>query len=213
MQRLILFAKRPRPGEVKTRFVPPLSAVQALALYRAFLEDQISFLRQMDEGRDIELCSDLPWEEELPGISLHEQGPGDLGKRMSRAFDRSSAEGAAATIIIGADCPTLPAAHVRRAFELLENEAEAVLTPAEDGGYVLVGLSRPRPELFHAIPWGTADVLGMTRSRAQQHGIALLETEGWYDVDDIGGIRRLRSDLSITSRAPATLRALQSLVL
>jgi rSAM/selenodomain-associated transferase 1 len=213
MERLILFAKRPRAGEVKTRFVPPLTAGQALALYRAFLEDQISFLRQLGEDRDIELCSDQPWGEELPGISHQEQGAGDLGDRMSRAFDRSSAGGATATIIIGADCPTLPAAHVRRAFELLENEAEAVLTPAEDGGYVLVGLSRPRPELFHAIPWGTADVLGMTRSRAQQHGIALLETEGWYDVDDIGGIRRLRSDLSITSRAPATLRALQSLVL
>jgi rSAM/selenodomain-associated transferase 1 len=213
MERLILFAKRPRPGEVKTRCVPPLTAGQALTLYRAFLEDQISFLRQLGEGRDIELCSDQPWGEDLPGISLHEQGAGDLGERMSRAFERNSAGGATATIIIGADCPTLPAAHVRRAFELLRGDAEAVLTPAEDGGYVLVGLSRPRPELFHALPWGTADVLEMTRSRARQHGIVLMETAGWYDVDDIGGIRRLRSDPSVASRAPATLRSLESLVL
>jgi len=142
-----------------------------------------------------------------------EQGPGDLGERMLRAFARSTAAGASATIIIGADCPTLPASHVERAFELLEGGAEAVLTPADDGGYVLVGSSGPRPELFHAIPWGTADVLDMTRARARRQGIVLMETDGWYDVDDIGGIRRLRSDPSIVSRAPATLRCLESLVL
>jgi glycosyltransferase A (GT-A) superfamily protein (DUF2064 family) len=130
---------------------------------------------------------------------------------MLRAFRRSREEGHGATVIIGADCPTLPARHVLRAFELLESGAEAVLSPAEDGGYVLIGLTAPRPELFESVAWGSAVVLGQTQVRAREHGIALVEIEGWYDVDDAAGLHKLRSDPSLAARAPATARCLQAL--
>jgi rSAM/selenodomain-associated transferase 1 len=213
MERLTLFAKQPRLGKVKTRLIPALSADQALLLYHAFVEDQIDFVKGFGDRRMIELCTDAPWNNVPAGISLREQGPGDLGERMLRAFRRSHAEGAPATVIIGADCPTLPTVHVERAFQLLASGVEALLSPADDGGYVLVGLTTPRPELFHAVPWGTAQVLDITRSRAREHGIVLEEIEGWYDVDDIGDIDRLRRDPSLAVRAPATARCLGSLAL
>lgn len=213
MQRLILFAKRPRPGEVKTRLVPPLTEGQALGLYSAFLADQIAFIEHLGDGRAIEICSDEAWGQAERGIPLTLQGAGDLGERMLRAFERSTAEGAEATVIIGADCPTLPASFVERAFESLETGADAVISPADDGGYVLIGLSRPCSGLFRDIPWGGADVLAATREKAREHGILLEEIEGWYDVDDVEDILRLAADPSLAARAPATARCLESLAL
>jgi rSAM/selenodomain-associated transferase 1 len=213
MRRLILFAKRPRLGEVKTRLVPSLTPGQALGLYNAFLADQIAFIEQFAEDRAVEICSDQPWTEAERGIRLTLQGAGDLGERMLRAFERSHAEGSKATVIIGADCPTLPAKYVERAFESLESGADAVISPADDGGYVLVGLARPRAELFRNMPWGSADVMAVTRAEARKHGILLEEIEGWYDIDDIRGVRRLAADPSLLSRAPVTARCLESLAL
>jgi rSAM/selenodomain-associated transferase 1 len=213
MERLILFAKRPRLGAVKTRLVPPLSEEQALALHRAFIEDQVTFLRSLGGSRMVELCCDEPWKNRPAEIGFSEQGHGDLGDRMFRAFERSRSRGATATIIIGADCPTLPSAHVVQAFSHLEAGLDAVVTPAEDGGYVLIGLRKPRAELFNDLPWGTSRILELTRARADEHGIELAMTDIWYDVDDINGIRRLERDPSTPARAPATARCLGSLAL
>jgi rSAM/selenodomain-associated transferase 1 len=211
MQRLILFAKRPRLGGVKSRLASSLGAEAALGAHRAFVADQTGFLLRFRESCSLELCSDGPWENGLPaGIAVTEQGPGDLGERMLRAFERSDD----VTVIIGADCPTLPAGHVESALRLLREGAQAVVSPADDGGYVLIGMSAPHPALFDGVPWGTAAVLETTRRRAEESGVQLAEIEGWHDVDDIEDLHRLRNEL-ITSagRAPRTARFLESLAL
>lgn len=219
MRRLILFGKRPRLGRVKTRLVPPLSSEQALTLYRAFLIDQLRFVRQF-RGIDPVWCADgkldgapdraLP----LDGIRVSQQGSGDLGKRLTQALADASREGATATVIIGTDSPTLPASHVSSAFERIERGAPAVLSPALDGGYVLIGVQRPQPELFARIPWGGPEVALTTRQRAREAGIRLDEIEPWYDVDDQAGLTRLRSELAArdsSDRAADTARVLLDL--
>src|SRR3990172_3337094 len=132
-QRLILFAKAPAPGRVKSRLIPALGPEGALALYEAFLDDQIRFVQSLSvPDRRVEVCTDDPWK--APGyaaVPRTDQGPGDLGARLLRAFERSHAEGASATVIVGVDAPTLPDAHVLEAFRRLE-EAPAVVSPAED---------------------------------------------------------------------------------
>jgi rSAM/selenodomain-associated transferase 1 len=215
MHRLILFAKIPRLGRVKTRLVPPLSPEQALGLYRAFLLDQIEFLDSFADGKEIELCLDAPWRPQpggagLPaGLRLTEQGDGDLGMRMLRAFRRSRSEGVTATVVLGADAPTLPRSRIDEALESLDAGQPAVVVPAADGGYVLLGLREPRPDLFHGVPWGGADVLSATRARAEESGIELFLLPGWYDVDDHAALERLKQDLETpwgAERAPRTAR-------
>ena len=217
-ERLILFAKRPRLGAVKTRLVPPLSAEQALALYEAFLEDQIRFVRSLaGPGREVELSTDETWAPEgklaaaAGEMTRTEQGAGDLGDRLHRAFVRSRAGGAERTVIVGADAPTLPPGRVEEAFRRLATGAAAVVSPADDGGYVLIGLADPSSALFDEIPWGGSEVMETTRRRAEVEGIVLLEIAPWYDVDESESLGRLEREIETPAglrRAPATARAL-----
>lgn len=219
MLRLLLFAKRPRSGRVKTRLAGAIGAGAALRLYRAFLSDQIDFLRSFEGDCEIELWIDgawrpLPGDPSVEGLRLRPQGAGDLGQRMLRAFQRAWSEGAGATVVIPADAPTLPASRVRQAFETLEASTPAVVVPASDGGYVLLGLQRPFAELFRDVAWGGPEVLQATIERAASCGIVLAALEPWYDVDGPADLERLRADLSrpeLSHRAPRTLEALQSL--
>jgi rSAM/selenodomain-associated transferase 1 len=212
MERLVLFAKTPRLYDVKTRLLPALSAEQALALYEAMLTDQIRFARVLGgPDRGCELCTDRPFapEGELAeaagGMRVTSQGDGDLGARMSRAFDRAFAEGASRAAILGADAPTLPRRFVEDAFAHLRGGADAVIIPALDGGYVFVGASRPSPELFDGIPWGTPAVADATRRRGVALGLTLAETEPWWDVDVVDDLPRLAAEAAADpTRAPAT---------
>ncbi len=220
MQRLVLFAKRPRLGQVKTRLAPPLAPEQALELYRAFLDDQIGFLRSFGDRCDVELCLDGPWTADaalrrsVGDLRPTRQGPGDLGRRMLRAIERASREGSRATVVIGADAPTMPADHVVEAFDELRRGAPGVITPAADGGFVLIGLRRPEPALFRDVPWGCPEVLDVTLERAREAGIELRQLRPWYDIDDAAGLCRLRDELAAptgAARAPATARVLARL--
>jgi len=220
MQRLILFAKRPRLGAVKTRLVPPLSAEGALALYRAFLADQLALVARFADRCTTELCMDEPdafvaeTGPPAPHLVLTRQGPGDLGERMLRAFRRSADEGAEFSVALGADSPTLRHELVLHALSRLEAGAQAVVGPAADGGYVLLGLRGAPESLFRDVPWGSPAVLATTRERAREAGLTLVELAGWYDVDDGAALERLRRELAdpaVARRAPATARALARL--
>jgi rSAM/selenodomain-associated transferase 1 len=223
MPSLVLFAKRPVLGRVKTRLVPPLMPHQALELYEAFLRDQLSFLTSFrSSGWTVEACLDGPWTPggaltgAAEGIRVTAQGPGDLGDRMLRAFARVTGTAPEPTVIIGADAPTLPRERVTTALRILEEDGEAVVvSPAEDGGYVLIGMTSPRPEVFADVPWGGAEVMERTREGAAAGGVRLTETAPWYDVDDARDLRRLLDDLRAArpeaDRAPATLRCLRNL--
>ena len=108
----------------------------------------------------------------------------------------------------------MPASHVCKAFEELRRGAHGVVAPAEDGGFVLIGLCRPEPRLFREIPWGRPHVLEVTLHRARTAGIDLRQLPPWYDIDDGAGLCRLRDALSQPAgarRAPATVRALARL--
>ncbi len=201
MERLILFAKTPRLHQVKTRLTPRLTPEQALALHEAMLADQVLFLAALSNaGRSCEVCLDA------------QQGDGDLGERMHRALLRAFADGAQRAAILGADAPTLPRALVENAFARLAGGADAVIVPAHDGGYVLVGSSHPVPALFSGVPWGTPLVVDATRRLARENGLVLAETPPWFDVDVGSDLPRLARELAADpSRAPATAAVLARL--
>lgn len=215
MERLVLFAKRPVLGRVKTRLVPPLTAKHALLLYRAFVCDQLRFVASLaGPTREVEVCLDgKPGDAASfrpPGdLLVTSQGPGDLGERMHRAFTRACEAGARSTVIVGADAPSLPRSLVEAAYARLRAGDRAVVVPAEDGGYVLIGLREPISALFRAIPWGGPEVLATTRARAATSGTRLCELGSWHDVDTADDLVRLAADLvAAPDRAPVTARVL-----
>lgn len=219
MRRLLLFARRPLLGRVKTRLSPPLSAEQVLSLYRAFLTDQASFLQRLGNCCSPEVWLDGRWSPgrddpfAAAGLPLREQGQGDLGARLLHAFGRCHLEGAGAVVTIGADSPTLPEQFVHDAFSALEQGADAVAAPAIDGGYVLIGMRQPQAALFDDIPWSSPDVMRVTSERAAAAAIDLRMLDPWYDVDEPGALARLARDVSGAGirRAPATATALAAL--
>ena len=191
-----------------------------MELYRALLSDSLALLSRLRrQDRGVEACLDGPWSPDrdlFPGaedIPRAEQGPGDLGERLERMFHRCHGEGMARTVVIGADSPTLPSSIVDEAFERLREGADAVVSPAADGGYVLVGVrGEPPSALFRDVPWGDANVLRTTRDRAVESGIVLVEVPPWYDVDDFHSLERLIRDLDdphTAENCPATVRALR----
>ena len=110
------------------------------------------------------------------------QGEGDLGERLHRAFAQAFAQGAQAVVVIGADCPDLGPALFAQAFSALTRK-DLVLGPAMDGGYYLVGLTRPAPALFADIPWGSGEVLTATLKQAQEMHLSIHLLEPLADVD------------------------------
>jgi rSAM/selenodomain-associated transferase 2/rSAM/selenodomain-associated transferase 1 len=176
-RRLILFARYPVAGRVKTRLIPALGAEGAAALHRRLL---LRTLRTASAAcrvakADLEIHFDGGSERALQhwlgdGWRYVQQGEGDLGPRMARAFERSFRDGATQTVIIGSDCPTLTTDSLVAAFDCLST-TPAVLGPANDGGYYLIGLSKPVPELFQDIAWGTETVFTDSVRRLEQVGI------------------------------------------
>jgi rSAM/selenodomain-associated transferase 1 len=220
MRHLLLFGKLPRTGRVKTRLIPRLSPEQTCRLYRAFLTDQLRLLRAFDG-----FAATAWWTDEQPGlaelaalaaepIDVRLQCAGDLGTRLLDAFERTCSGSRGGTVIFGADCPTLPADRVRAAFAKLERGSDAVIVPADDGGYVLVGMCRPIPALFDGVPWGGPEVAAATRRLAARHGLMLAELEPWYDVDESTSLDRLSRetrDPAVADRAPETVRCMVDL--
>ncbi len=163
---LIIFTRYPEPGKTKTRLIPVLGAEGAAALHRQMAERILSWAKPM-RSQNLSLQVRVEGETELVrrwlglDLSCREQGEGDLGRRMSRAFEEGFQTGFENIVLIGTDCPGLSADLVRNAFARLASE-EAVLGPANDGGYYLIGLRKTVPALFENIPWGTAEVLHST---------------------------------------------------
>lgn len=217
VERLILFARAPGTGSVKTRLVPPLTPEEASSLHEAMLLDQLAFVASLVQpGRTAELCLDFAWAcdpDTIPPTIKHTlQVDGDLGHRMEAALTRGHAAGVKWIAIIGSDAPTLPASLVEDAFARLRSGADAVVTPAEDGGYVLIATAGRTPALFRDIPWGTGEVLSVTRRRAADSGVALEETEPWHDVDRVEDLPAIQDDVTRhPGRAPATARQLDVL--
>jgi len=196
--RILVFAKAPVPGQVKTRLAPTLGKCGAAQLHRKLVERTLDTASTAALGA-IELCCAPDASHayfaacaKRHGLSLHTQGEGDLGVRMARALERPLALGAPA-LLIGCDCPVLTPAYLHEAATALACGADAVFGPAEDGGYVLIGLARaPRAQLFEAISWGTDTVMQDTRARLRQLGWCWRELAPLWDVDRPEDLLRLR---------------------
>ncbi len=191
---LLVFLKSPVPGTVKTRLIPALGADAAADLYRV-LAGQALRRTWPGEGEYERLLCFAPRdararvESWLPGEVCVPQAEGDLGQRMLVAFEEAFRRGAERVAIIGSDVPWVSRDHVTRAFELLER-SDVVLGPAPDGGYYLLGLSRPIPSLFHGIPWSTPAVLSVTSARAAGLGLSLGLLDPLPDIDTIADVGR-----------------------
>jgi len=200
-----LFAKPPVPGRVKTRLTPPLSPEEAADLYRAFLEDLAAML-EADPAWDWLVYSTDPrgqetaWGAGAPRPrAWREQRGEDLGARMEAALGELLDEGRPAALLLGSDHPTVGAGRIREALDALGG-ADVVFGPTTDGGYDLVGLSRPAPGLFHEVPWSTPRVLVATLDRAEALGLRPALLSPWYDVDTPADLVFLRRHLRALER-------------
>jgi rSAM/selenodomain-associated transferase 1 len=194
--RVIVFTKAPRPGAVKSRLIPLLGAEAAATLQARLIERTLSTACAAGVG-PVELCcaphTDDPFFTTCVSrypISLAPQADGDLGARMTAAFTRALLD-AGSVILIGTDCPALTALHLTQAAQALAGSSDAVLVPAADGGYVLIGLKRCDVLLFHNIEWGSATVMGATRERLRRLQWRWKELETLWDVDRPEDYRRL----------------------
>ncbi len=193
---VVVFAKAPRPGIVKTRLIPRIGADAAAALHARLVEHTLATACASGIG-PVELCcaphTDDPFFSSCGNrylITLACQVEGDLGARMLAACTRTLTA-AGSIILIGTDCPALTASHLKQAVQALADGNDAVLIPAEDGGYALIGLNRCDALLFHDIEWGGATVMAATRERLHRLQWRWKELETLWDVDRPEDYRRL----------------------
>ena len=185
---VIVFARAPRPGTVKTRLVPPLAPEEAAALHARLVKRTLGTARAASFRR-IELHGtpdiDDPFFRFCAGhfgAALVAQSGADLGARMLAAFGSALAV-CPRVLLLGSDCPALAARHLRQADRALREGSDAVFVPCEDGGYALIGLRRVDPRLFDCVAWGGASVMEETRARLRQLGWSWRELETLWDVD------------------------------
>lgn len=185
-RRLLVFGRVPVPGRVKTRLIPTLGADGASRLYERLLRKTLATASAMSdtqvefwvdcEDTDLERAEAIATEF---GVDLQRQPGGNLGERMHHALAAISRP----AVLIGTDCPDYGSSYLRTAFAALEHH-DAVLGPAEDGGYVLVGLNRPEPWLFQGIRWSTSAVLRQTREKMLKLGWRWRELPTLRDIDE-----------------------------
>ena len=218
---LVVFAKVPEAGAVKTRLVPPLTAAEAAALYDAFLRDALADLAAPDAFAEpvavrLYLAGEAapPGGLVPPGVSVHRQRGDGLGERMRRAFVETFAAGFGRVVVVGTDHPTLPLAFLGEAFRALRAPLTAVLGPSDDGGYYALGLNdlaAGGADLF-AMRFSHGAVFADTLARVAASGAQPVVLPPWYDVDDGASLRRLvaawRAGEAVPPRTEASLRAL-----
>ncbi len=186
---LVVVAKAPQPAKVKTRLSPELSPDEASNLYRCFIRDR---MREISRLEDIDLAIAYTPSDSKDffsrflsnGFRLFPQRGQDLGQRLHNIFVDKLQQGYKAVTIIDSDTPDLPRTIVQQSFQLLGSDGvDAVFGPCHDGGYYLVGMQQPHPELFQNIVWSTATVLRDTLGIAEKSGIRTKLLKHWNDLD------------------------------
>jgi len=191
---LIIFAREPIHGRVKTRLALGTDAGKATAVYTALLEHTIETARATGVETMISLAGEPTaiWASGL-GVPFEVQSGGDLGIRMAECFDRRFFKGLDRVVIIGSDNARLQPGHIRSAFASLEDEP-VVLGPAEDGGYWLVGQQSPGIDLFTGVPWSSPNTLEVTRERLKSLDARWKELEILLDIDTVEDLQSAISD-------------------
>ena len=201
---LVLMAKAPIEGQVKTRLIGALTPAEAKQLYVAFLGDTFALMEAvMDQHDDLSLilCYTPEGQEEAfeeverEGCLMIAQRGNDLGERLMNGFADVFKLGFDSVIAIGGDSPTLPEDMIHEAFDSLENDDEIVVVPAEDDGYCLIGMRKLHQQIFQDIPWGTGGVMAATEAQAKNAGLSLIVGPAWYDVDTPEALERLKEEL------------------
>lgn len=217
---LVIFAKAPIPGQVKTRLCPPLTPDEAATLHGSFVLDILERTKTAVAKLKLPLdrylaCAPSATHvffkimEERQGVKLIDQVGADLGGRMNQVFHTLFAQGYRQVVLIGTDVPTLPLDHFKQAIASLENH-DLVLGPALDGGYYLIGLKRMAPELFADIPWSTNQVLRLTQEKALKIGLKASLIQPWRDVDTLADLEALMKDCTAEAKKPMNDRVFSS---
>ncbi|MGE5160572.1 MAG: TIGR04282 family arsenosugar biosynthesis glycosyltransferase [Betaproteobacteria bacterium] len=182
---IAVFARAPIPGQAKTRLIPRLGATGAARLQRQLTERALARARSVPRARvtlwTTDDDADARTLASTAGATLRLQRGNDLGARMANAF-AATLDGRRPMLLIGTDCPAQAAADLEAALTAL-HRADAVIQPAEDGGYVLIGMKTFHPALFEQVPWGSDAVLATTRSRAAERRLRLAELPMSWDLD------------------------------
>ena len=214
---LLVFAKKPVAGTVKTRLTQLITAAEAAEVYSAFLADAAVQYRDLDAQLRYYIA---PGAAEngvdrhaigMPIDSVIRQQNGDgLGERLANAFRDAFESGVALAAVIGTDHPTLPTVFVERAFRELKSPRRVVIGPTVDGGFYLLGMNEFRPALFAGMTYSRPDVFQTTIARAGEEGVDVVVLPMWYDVDTPASLIRLWKDIRGGTAAPTATRAVLS---
>ena len=218
---LVIFAKWPLPGQVKTRLCPPLRPDQAAELARCFLLDTVERVSRLEEVQVwvafTPADSEPRFRALLPAsVRYLPQRGNDLGERELNIFVDLFGKEVKRVAIMGSDIPSVPLAYLRSAFDLLKTPGcDAVFGPSSDGGYYCIGAPAGHaalPALFEDIEWSTAKVMQQTLRQARLHNMNVGLLPRWYDVDTVEDVRKLAAQLRETRHgddAPRTRNFLE----
>jgi len=218
---LVVFGKAPIPGQVKTRLCPPLTPDEAATLQGSLVLDVVERARAAAKsGRYDCVFACAPSRdhvffkvlEDRQGLRLLDQIGDDLGARMHRTFQELFERGYQQVVMVGTDVPTLPGSTFGAAFRALQDH-DLVLGPALDGGYYLIGLNRPAPDLFAGIPWSTDQVAALTRKKAEGLGLKTALLSPYRDLDRLEDLQALIGEAKSASKtfSPRTAGVLHTL--
>ena len=178
---IIVYAKAPVPGQVKTRLIPKLGADGAARLHHAFVADTLAMANSLAETFDVELHTDIPTEAwPWPGVRGL-QSAGDLGVKLYATLRQALDAGRPLALIVGSDSPTLPA---RFLAELAGLDADVVLGAAKDGGYYAIGCRKIHPEMFAGVEWSSSNTRAQTEGAIRRCGLSMATGPEWFDVDE-----------------------------
>jgi rSAM/selenodomain-associated transferase 1 len=214
---VVVMARVPGAGPVKSRLHDALTPAQATSLYRCFLLDRLDALADVPgiapvvaftpAGAGATMTALAP-----AGFRLLAQEGDDLSTRLIRLVERLLGEGHGAVLAMDSDSPTLPMAYVAEAARaLVTAEVDVVVGPSDDGGYYLIGVRAAQPALFAAMPWSTPSVLAETMARARALGLTVRRLPSWFDVDTPADLRRLRAELPATGGPRRTVAFMREL--
>src|SRR5258708_5385686 len=178
---IIVYAKAPAMGQVKTRLIPRLCETGATTLHEAFVEDTLTMVSTLAESFDIELHTDVPANAWSWLGARRVQCEGDLGTKLYATLREALHGGRPLALIVGSDSPTLPAEYLQ---DLVLSNADVVLGPAKDGGFYAIACRKTHPEMFAGVTWSSANTRAQTKEAVGRCGLAVEEGREWFDVDE-----------------------------
>jgi rSAM/selenodomain-associated transferase 2/rSAM/selenodomain-associated transferase 1 len=208
---IIVYAKAPVPGQVKTRLIPKLGESGATKLHEAFVEDTLAMVNTLADTFDIELHTDVPTKSwPWPGVR-RVQREGNLGIKLYTTLHAALDGGRPLALIIGSDSPTLPTEFLEY---LARSNADVVLGPAKDGGFYAIGCRKTHPDMFARVTWSNVNTRTQTKEAVGRCGLEVAEGREWFDVDEpedldlliqsepVGRTLEVLKDFAVMPRSP-----------